>query len=106
MSPGVAELVACAERRGMANELRQALQVVADYRHVELWSLGDAIEGYAEIGQARWVTWRRKLDMADSLPANFADALGALEVFAEPILTGSVELCILGSTRQTWSDGS
>jgi Nucleotidyl transferase AbiEii toxin, Type IV TA system len=90
-----------------ANELRQALQAVADYRHVELLSLDDALDGYAEIGQARWAVWRRKLELADSLPANFDDALGALEVFAEPILTEAVDhSASWDPTQQAWSEGS
>lgn len=90
-----------------ANEIRQALQAVADYRHVEISSLDDALDGYAEIGQPKWAAWRRKLALAGSLPANFGDALSALEVFAEPILTGSVDDS--GSwdpTQQAWSAGS
>lgn len=74
-----------------AQELRQALRTVANYRHVELSSLGDALVGYPEIGQPRWAVWRRKLQLTDSLPASFADALAALETFAEPILNGSVD---------------
>jgi predicted nucleotidyltransferase component of viral defense system len=90
-----------------ANQLRQALQAVADYRHVEISSLDDALDGYAEIGQTRWAAWRRKLRLEDSLPANFGDALGAMEVFAEPILTGSVgEAASWDPTQQAWSDGS
>jgi predicted nucleotidyltransferase component of viral defense system len=90
-----------------ANELRQTLQAVADFRNVELSSLDDALDGYAEIGQAKWAAWRRRLELDDSLPANFGDALGALEVFAEPILTGSADDS--GSwdpTQRAWSAGS
>lgn len=90
-----------------ANELRQALQAVADYRHVEISSLDDALDGYAEIGQARWAAWRRKLKLEDGMPANFGDALRALEVFAEPILAGSVDdAASWDPTQQAWSDGS
>ncbi len=53
-----------------AEELRQALQAVASYRHVELSGLADALDGYAEIGQPRWAAWRRKLQLTDSLPAS------------------------------------
>lgn len=90
-----------------ANELRQALQAVADYRHVEISSLDDALDGYAEIGQEKWEAWRRRLELADSLPASFGDALGALELFAEPILTGSVDdSASWDPAQQAWSDGS
>lgn len=90
-----------------ANELRQALQAVADYRHVEISSLDDALDGYAEIGQEKWGAWRRRLELADSLPASFGDALGALELFAEPILTGSADdSASWDPAQQAWSDGS
>ena len=90
-----------------ANELRQALRAVADYRHVEISSLDDALDGYAEIGQTRWAAWRRRLELANSLPASFGDALAALEVFAEPILTGSVDdSASWDPARQAWSDRS
>jgi hypothetical protein len=74
-----------------AKELRQALHAVASHRRVELSGLEDALDGYAEIGQPRWAAWRRKLQLTDSLPEEFADALDALRRFAEPILSGSVD---------------
>jgi Nucleotidyl transferase AbiEii toxin, Type IV TA system len=90
-----------------AYEIRQVLHVVADYRHADLSGLDDALDGYAEIGQARWAAWRRKIELADSLPVNFGDALGALEVFAGPILNGSVDdSASWDPTRRAWSDGS
>lgn len=74
-----------------AKELRQALHAVASHRHVELSGLEDAFDGYAEIGQPRWAAWRRKLQLTDSLPEAFGDALDALRSFAEPILSGFVD---------------
>jgi predicted nucleotidyltransferase component of viral defense system len=90
-----------------AKELRQALQTVADYRHVALSGLDDAFDGYAEIGQPRWVAWRRKLQLTESLPANFGDALRALETFAEPILNGSVaDSASWNPARRGWFDAN
>jgi hypothetical protein len=90
-----------------ASELRQALRTVADYRHVQITSLDDVLDGYAEIGQAKWAAWRRRLELAESLPASFGDALGALEVFAEPVLTGSVDdSASWDPAKQAWSDES
>jgi predicted nucleotidyltransferase component of viral defense system len=90
-----------------AREIRRSLQAVAEYRHVELSSLDDALDGYAKIGQTRWEAWRRKLDLADILPADFGDALGTLEVFAAPILAGSVDdSASWDPTRRAWSDGT
>lgn len=90
-----------------AEELRQALQAVASYRHVELSGLADALDGYAEIGQPRWAAWRRKLRLTDSLPANFGDALGALQAFAEPVLSGSTgDSASWDPARRGWFDRS
>jgi predicted nucleotidyltransferase component of viral defense system len=74
-----------------AKELRQALHAVASHRRVELSGLEDSLDGYAEIGQPRWTAWRRKLQLTESLPEEFGDALDALRRFAEPILSGSVD---------------
>jgi hypothetical protein len=73
-----------------AGEIRQALQAVADYRHVELANLDDAVDGYAEIGQPRWASWRLKLQLTETLPEHFGHALESLKDFANPIITGSI----------------
>jgi Nucleotidyl transferase AbiEii toxin, Type IV TA system len=73
-----------------AEEVRRALQTVADHRHVELAGLDDALDGYAEIGQPRWAAWRSKLQLTETLPPGFGEVLDSLRAFADPILTGSV----------------
>lgn len=72
-----------------ADEVRQALRTVADHRRVELVGLDDALDGYAEIGRPRWAAWRSKLELTETLPLDFAEALDSLRAFADPILTGS-----------------
>jgi predicted nucleotidyltransferase component of viral defense system len=90
-----------------AKELRQALRTVAEYRNVELSSLDDALDGYAEIGQPRWAAWRRKLQLTASLPTHFGDALGALETFANPVLDGSADdSAFWDPTRRAWFERS
>jgi hypothetical protein len=73
-----------------AGEIRHALEAVADYRQVELADLDDALDGYAEIGQSRWASWRRKLQLTETLPEQFGHALDSLKDFAGPIIIGSV----------------
>jgi Nucleotidyl transferase AbiEii toxin, Type IV TA system len=73
-----------------AGEVRQALRAVADYRHVELANLDDAVDGYGEIGQPRWASWRRKLQLTETLPEHFDHALESLKDFANPVITGSI----------------
>jgi predicted nucleotidyltransferase component of viral defense system len=90
-----------------ANELRRALQAVASYRHVALSGLDYALDGYAEIGQLRWAAWRRKLQLTDSLPSDFSDALDALRAFAGPILSGTAgDSASWDPARRGWFDES
>ena len=87
-----------------AREVRQALQAVADYRHVELANLDDAVDGYAEIGQPRWASWRRKLQLTETLPEHFDQTLESLKDFANPIITGSIaDPATWDPVRHTWN---
>jgi len=87
-----------------AAEVRQALQAVANHRQVELASFDDALDGYAEIGQPRWASWRRKLQLTGTLPADFGHALESLKAFANPLITGSVtDQATWDPDRRDWS---
>ncbi len=72
-----------------ASDIGRALQTVAEFRDVELSGLGEILDGYEEIGQPRWATWRAKLQLTETLPADFGEALEVLRAFADPILTGA-----------------
>ncbi|MBO0823474.1 MAG: nucleotidyl transferase AbiEii/AbiGii toxin family protein [Actinobacteria bacterium] len=82
-----------------AGQVRKAIQAVAAHRGAELNGLGSALEGYAEIGNARWAAWLSNLALTDALPARFADVLQALQAFAEPILTD------IAPDRAAWDPG-
>jgi Nucleotidyl transferase AbiEii toxin, Type IV TA system len=87
-----------------AGDVRQALQAVAQYRHVELANLDAAVEGYAEIGQPRWIAWRRKLQLTGTLPEHFGHALQSLKDFANPVITGSIaDPTTWDPVRRTWN---
>ena len=87
-----------------AGEIRQALQAVADYRRVALATLDDALDGYAEIGQQRWFSWRRKLQLTETLPEGFDHALESLKAFANPIITGAAAgLATWDPIRRAWN---
>lgn len=86
-----------------AGRVRQTLQSVADHRRVELVGLDDALDGYAEIGRPRWAAWRSKLDLTETLPLDFGEALDSLRAFADPILTGSAtDTATWDPDRRTW----
>jgi hypothetical protein len=67
-------------------ELQRALAEVATHRHVELSPLADALDGYANLGQARWAAWRRRQHLDDRLPSSFANVLNEVTAFADPAL--------------------
>lgn len=69
-----------------ASELRSAIEAVAAYRQVALQPLAVPLAGYADIAQSRWDAWRRKQQLDDRLPAHFAEVLGAVMAFADPVL--------------------
>ena len=86
-----------------ARTVRQAVQVVAQHRHVEVSGLDEALEGYAEIGQPRWAAWRAKLQLTETVPADFREALDSLRAFATPILTGTAAgSAVWDPARRAW----
>ena len=83
----------------VGSELAESLRQVADHRHVELRPLAEVLEGYGEIGQARWVAWRRKQQLEDRLPEQFTDVIAVAIAFADPI-TANI------ASALTWDPGS
>lgn len=85
-----------------ANDLRIAIDRVADHRGVELFSLARALDGFGAIGQRKWDAWRRKQHLDDRLPADFAEVLDAAIVFADPLLRGAIATGSWDPTRRGW----
>lgn len=69
----------------VAADVRAAISAVADYRHIEVGSLRETLDGYATVGQSRWQAWRAKQNLDDRLPASFADVLEPALAFADGI---------------------
>ena len=67
-------------------ELSTAVGNVMRYRQTTAVPLVDVLEGYAQIGQARWAAWRRKQRLDDRLPERFEDVVDAVTAFADPAL--------------------
>ncbi|MCH9730557.1 MAG: nucleotidyl transferase AbiEii/AbiGii toxin family protein [Actinomycetia bacterium] len=70
--------------------LQGAIREVARHRRVELSALSDALDGYADLAQARWAAWRRR-QSREELPAQFGDLLTEVITFAEPAITGDLK---------------
>jgi hypothetical protein len=71
-------------------ELQRALGEVAAYRQIDLSPLGDALDGYATLGQTRWAAWRRTQHLDDRVPSSFDTVLNEVTAFADPALQGNV----------------
>ena len=72
-----------------ADDLGHAIAEVATHRNASIRRLGEVLEGYAELGQARWFGWRRRSN-SDHLPEQLGAVLVAVIDFADPVLTGVV----------------
>jgi hypothetical protein len=79
-------------------ELVACIADVAAHRQVELTPLARVLDGYGEIGQQRWVTWRRKQKLEDRLPERFGDVVEAVTSFADPAIAGT-------AAGRTWDPG-
>ena len=86
------DIVAIIRSRQFAlHDLRQALEVVANYRGVELEPLEPLLLAQMpDLAQAKWATWRRNQRLTDTAPERFEDLLAACLAFTEPAL-GSTE---------------
>lgn len=68
-----------------AADVRAAISAVAHYRRTEVGSLRETLDGYATLGQSRWLAWRAKQNLEDRLPARFADVLEPVLSFTDGI---------------------
>lgn len=77
-----------------AGDLAQAIDKVARHRNATIGQLAVVLDGFAEIGQARWVQWRRRSN-SDHLPERFAPVVDTVIAFADPVLT-------IGADGRAW----
>lgn len=70
-------------------ELKNSVASVALYRAVELKTLRESLEGFAEIGQSKYGQWRQKQGQLD-LPEIFDVLLQEIYKFSDPVILGSV----------------
>lgn len=76
---------------------------MARHRRVDLVPLARALDGYGEIGQARWAAWRRKQQLEDRVPAAFAEVVLAVVAFADPVIADTAAGLAWDPVSGTWS---
>ncbi len=76
-------------------KLVRSIHNVATHRHVLLAPLADVLADYGEIGQQRWIAWRRRQLLEYRLPEQFAEVISAVIRFADPAIAGTI-------TDHTW----
>ncbi|MGZ4154222.1 MAG: nucleotidyl transferase AbiEii/AbiGii toxin family protein [Actinomycetota bacterium] len=85
------------------SELARSIRDVADHRGVRPQALSSILDGYAQIGQARWAGWRRKQTLDDRLPESFGDVISAVVDFADPAIDGRTTGRSWDPESGTWS---
>lgn len=83
-------------------DIQEAIEQVAAHREADLSALETALVGYADLAQARWVQWKRKLKLGQ-LPDDFAEVLAACIEFSDPALRGDVTGKTWDPSIRTWS---
>jgi len=70
------------------DQLVESISVVASHRGIELRPLVLVLDGYGDIGQAKWAAWRRRQQLEDRTPESFAELIRSFVAFADPALSG------------------
>lgn len=76
-------------------DLQAAIREVAQHRQAELIPLADVLDGYPQLAQSRWRSWRNRQGR-DELPEQFDDLLAEVIAFAGPAITDDL-------TDMSWS---
>jgi hypothetical protein len=84
-----------------SDDLARAIEEVARHRHAAIRRLTEVLDGYAELGQARWARWRRRSN-SDHLPEQLASVLEAVIGFADPVLAGEVAGRRWNPSKSAW----
>lgn len=87
----------------IGSDLTDSVRQVARHRQVELLPLARVLDGYGEIGQARWAAWRRKQQLEDRVPDQFAEVVSAVVSFADPVITDTAAALAWDPASGVWS---
>jgi hypothetical protein len=84
-------------------DLADSVRQVARHRQVELAPLARILDGYGEIGQARWSAWRRKQQLEEHLPHQFVEVVSAVVTFADPVIANTAVGLAWDPGSRAWS---
>jgi hypothetical protein len=99
-----ADIYLLSRRHGLAGtDLAGSLRQVARHRRVELVPLARVLDGYGEIGQARWAAWRRKQQLEDRLPDQFGEVVSAVVAFADLVIADTAADFAWDPASGVWS---
>ena len=85
-----------------AQTLRSAITATSDHRDVDLQPLGTLLAPLAELRQTPWTAFVGRAGLADDVPDELAQVIGAVVAFADPILTGEVTAGSWDPARRGW----
>ena len=84
-------------------ELTTALNNTATHRGIQLRSLGEAIADLPTRRQAPYTSWRRRQgEVARNHPESFADVVGIVIAFADPLTAGEAQGLTWHPDSQAW----
>ncbi|WP_220433261.1 nucleotidyl transferase AbiEii/AbiGii toxin family protein [Kocuria coralli] len=84
--------------------LRDALTATAEFRGTALIPLARAADGLGELRDSTYVPYRKSLgEVGASLPPRFSDAVAAVAVFVDPVLSGLDAEAVWNPTERGWS---
>lgn len=88
-----------------AGELRNAAKAVARHRDVVLGPVAPAVDGYGDVGQAKWMAWRKKNELQERCEALLDDQMAALARFVDPVYTGdATNAAMWDPDRRQWNE--
>ena len=69
-----------------SSELRRAIEMVANHRAVQIRPLAETLDGYPQIAQTKWAAWRRKQQLTQTTPEQFAHLIAIVCLLSDPLL--------------------
>lgn len=85
-----------------ADDLTQAIEVVARHRAVPVRPLAEVLDGFADIAQTSWVGWRRRSN-SEHVPERFSLVLEQVIDFADPVIHGAANGTVWDPTLGRWA---